>query len=60
MRNKGKSRDFIYEYEGQSVVYTIVDEISRTCITKEAKEYGETGNFKLLGADKTYISGTSL
>ena len=34
------ARDFEYTYEGQTVVYTVLDEEAKTCATKEGSRYG--------------------
>ncbi|MBP3889669.1 MAG: hypothetical protein J6D01_00500, partial [Muribaculaceae bacterium] len=31
----GIARDFTYEYEGQTLTYTVIDEEAKTCRTKE-------------------------
>lgn len=44
----GIARDFTYEYEGQTLTYTVLDEDAKTCMTKQgySNKYGEhAGNF---------------
>lgn len=40
----GIARDFTYEYEGQTLTYTVLDEDAKTCETKEGSIFG-CGNF---------------
>ena len=40
----GIARDFTYEYEGQTLTYTIIDEDAKTCQTKAGNYYGAAGN----------------
>ncbi|MDE6513604.1 MAG: leucine-rich repeat domain-containing protein, partial [Muribaculaceae bacterium] len=48
------ARDFEYEYEGQTVTYTVVSEEDKTCVTKAARIY-EANN--VLYADNKPFSG---
>ena len=44
----GIARDFTYEYEGQTLTYTVIDEEAKTCMTKKGSYDGYTvtpGNF---------------
>ena len=34
------ARDFTYTYEGQTLTYTVLDEVAKTCMTKEGVENG--------------------
>ena len=34
----GMARDFTYEYEGQTLTYTVLDETSKTCQTKSMED----------------------
>ena len=38
------THDFTYTYNGQTLTYTVIDEKSKTCATKEGKCYGNAGN----------------
>ena len=40
----GIARDFTYEYEGQTLTYTVIDEDAKTCQTKAGNYYGAAGN----------------
>ena len=41
----GIARDFTYEYEGQTLTYTVIDEEAKTCRTKEGESFwGGAGN----------------
>ena len=46
----GIARDFTYEYEGQTLTYTVISESAKTCMTKSGTEgpngrYVEWGNY---------------
>ena len=46
----GIARDFTYEYEGQTLTYTVISESAKTCMTKSGTEgpngsYVEGGNY---------------
>ncbi len=38
------ARDFTYEYEGQTLTYTVIDEVAKTCKTKDGVRYTISGN----------------
>lgn len=50
----GISRDFTYEYEGQTVIYTVLDEDAKTCTTKvgEIAVPGQNINGELIIPEK--------
>ena len=42
-------RDFTYEYEGQTLTYTVIDEDAKTCKTKDGDFYIRTPGNKVVG-----------
>ena len=40
----GIARDFTYEYEGQTLTYTVISESAKTCMTKSGTE-GPNGRY---------------
>lgn len=38
------ARDFTYTYEGQTITYTVIDEVAKTCKTKEGSSSSGWGN----------------
>lgn len=45
----GLARDFTYEYEGQTLTYTVLDENAKTCKTKEGNNSPKTSGNKVTG-----------
>ena len=38
------ARDFTYEYEGQTITYTVIDEDAKTCMTRQGSGWGAGNN----------------